>query len=80
MTRKLFREKENGICREAKSNPKKFWKYVKSKLKTRTGIADTEAGEQKLASTDKDKAEVLSTFFSSVFTRETSEDMPTLPA
>ena len=34
------RKFERGISLEAKENPKSFWKFVKSKTKTRSGIGD----------------------------------------
>jgi len=77
MTRKIQKETEKGIARDAKKNPKKFWRYVKNKLKTRTGISDLET-EDGLAKTDEAKAETLSKFFASVYTKETQGDIPTL--
>ena len=35
--KKLF---EKNIARQAKSNPKSFWRYTQSKLKTKVGIPD----------------------------------------
>ena len=51
------------------------------RTKTSTGIADLEnITTNKLTSNDKEfsKAEVLATFFSSVFTQERTEEMPTI--
>ena len=62
------------IAKNVKSNPKMFWKYANSKRKTNTGISElkfkTEVGEERKTTTDKEKAEVLASFFSSVFTIE----------
>ena len=82
MTRKLQRDLEKEISRTAKENPKKFWGYVKSKMKTKTGIADLikkkDGNHEELTKTDQEKAEVLADFFSSVFTLEPDTEIPKL--
>ena len=77
MSRKMQRDTERAIAKEAKNNPKKFWRFVKNKLRTRSGIADLQKeGEVSLASTDKEKAQILSDVFSSVYVRESTADIP----
>jgi hypothetical protein len=70
---------EKEIAQNAKSNPKIFWKYANSKRKTNTGISEltfkSEEGEERKTTTDKEKAEVLASFFSSVFTIEPLGDL-----
>ena len=65
----------NNIIGEGKSNPKSFYRYIKSKrveqtdipqLVTQNGTVDDDAG----------KAKVLNTQFSSVFTKENLELIP----
>ena len=60
MTHKLQRDLENDISRQAKSNPKKFWNYVKGKMKTRTEVSDliiqSDGNEEMLTKTDQEKA------------------------
>ena len=65
-----------NICLNVKDKPKAFWSYIKSKTKTRDKICDfmQEVGE--LTSNNKEKAKVLNKFFSSVFTRENTENVP----
>ena len=78
-TRYQQRCQEKEIADNAKSNPKKFWQYINRRTKTSTGIADLEnITTNRLTSNDKEKAEVLATFFSSVFTQERTQEMPTI--
>ena len=81
MTRKRKKDLEKKIANEAKSNPKKFWRYVREKLRTKVGIADLitnkEGEPERLTTTDTEKAQKLAEFFSSVFTREPPGEVPT---
>ena len=80
LTRKAVINKEKEIAKEVKKNPKKFWQYTQSKTKTRTGISDLLMDEQNgieiLTKNDTDKANTLSSFFSSVFTTDDCEHIP----
>ena len=69
-TRSKAREIEDEIAREAKPNPMRFWTFVNSKVKARTGISDLVLEDGKVVSSDTRKAEVLNTYFSSVFVEE----------
>ena len=40
LTKKAKRDAEREIAKEAKTNPKKFWKYISKKTKIRQGIPD----------------------------------------
>ncbi len=78
LTRRLHKSFEAEIAKNAKTNPKRFWAYVKSKTKTKDGISDLyikDADDQVVSMTesDEEKAEALSKQFASVFTQE-SED------
>ena len=66
---------EKDIAKQSKQNPKSFWKYVNSKLKSKENVADLHTNEG-TASTDLDKANVLSTFFKQVFTQEDTSNIP----
>ena len=82
ITRRAQRDKETKIANEAKRNPKKFWNYVKSKLKTKPGISELLINEsdaqQGTTKADEEKAEVLSKFFTSVFTEEPDGELPSM--
>ena len=59
------------IGKEAKSNPKAFYKYVNSKTKTRVTASDLIHDiDSTVASNNKDNADALNIFFSSDFTQE----------
>jgi hypothetical protein len=79
--KKVKMSMERDIARDVKKNPKKFWKYANSKRKTKSGISElktnTENGK-KITENDRDKAEVLAEFFSSVFTKEPEGEIPNL--
>ena len=85
LTRKIQKEFEKNIAANAKKNPKKFWQYAKSKTKTKTGVSDLEmpgsdgGNGNRTTQSDKEKAEVLSAFFTSVFTVEPEGEVPTIP-
>ena len=79
ITKQSRKFKEKDVARDAKENPKRFWKYVNSKTKTKPGIPNLQKSDNTddLTKDDGEKAEVLLKYFSSVFTNEPSDDMPT---
>ena len=65
------------IAKEVKSNPKAFYNYVNSKTKTRVTVGDLINDiDSTVASNDKEKADALNIFFSSVFTQEDLQNIP----
>ena len=80
LTRKAKKQYEANIVAGTKENPKRFWQYVRKKTKSRITIPDliSEDGTT-TTENDKEKANVLADYFSSVFSQEslTSEDSPT---
>jgi len=61
--RRAVRDYEKSIAKEVKKNPKKFFKYANSKMKTRSGVADLQCENKSMTKTDEEKAEVLNQFF-----------------
>jgi hypothetical protein len=85
--KKLEKEKEKKI-RNAKrrmeknlaygddKNNQKFVKYIKSKTKSRTTIGPLLTKEKKMLTEEKEMAEELNKFFSTVFTKEDLHSIP----
>ena len=75
LTRRLRRDFELQLAKKVKGKPKLFWKYVRSRLKTRQTIPSLYDNDI-TASTDIEKAELLNDFFVSVFTIEDTDSIP----
>ena len=73
----LLQQEQHKISLESKRNPKKFWLYVNSRSKTRTGVSDLkwddDDGKEVIAENDHQKAEALLKYFSSVYVTEGDE-------
>ena len=76
LTRKLREQFEMRIAQNIKISPKSFWSYVKSKTKTRAKIPPLKKADDTEAVTAYDKAETLNIYFSSSFTDERLDDVP----
>ena len=74
------KEFERNISRDAKKKPKVIWNYIKAKSKTRVTIEDLHVDPTDSASPrvkdDGLKANILSDFFASVFSREANTQIP----
>ena len=75
LTRHLRKEHEKKLAQNVKLKPKSFWKYVRSKQKTRVRVEELKRDDGTRAHTSKEKAETLNQFFSGVFTDE-DPDVP----
>jgi hypothetical protein len=75
--RQSIKNYERDIAKLAKTNPKAFYAYTSSKLKTREGVADLENEDGTFVTVDMDKATKLNNFFCSVFTQEDTSCIPT---
>ena len=76
-TRQAMKEYERGIAGESKKNPKAFYRYVRSKIKPMSPVADliTDSG---IAKNDKHKADALNNFFMETFTIEPLTNLPNI--
>jgi hypothetical protein len=65
---------ERMIATESKKNSKSFWRYVKSKTKTKTGVSDLLKADGDMTAGEQEKVDTLNNFFCSVFTQDNEED------
>ena len=82
LMRKAKRDFERNICSSPKVNPKRFWWYIRHKLKTKSGVApllENVNDRESMKFDDQDKANILQQQFSGVFTREPVAEIPVLP-
>ena len=70
VTKKARTEFETRIANNIKENPKEFYSYVNNKTTVRSEIAVLKNRDGELAILPHEKAEMLNTFFASVFTKE----------
>ncbi len=75
-TRKAKKAFEKQVARDAKSNPKSFWAYVKSQLKNKSTIPDLDKADGSRTQTEAEKAEALNQQFKKVFTVEDTTHIP----
>ena len=76
LTRTLRINYENKLVSNVKINPRQFWKYVNSQLKVHPKIDSLQCPDNTVSHLDSEKSEQLNKYFSSVFTREDSLDIP----
>ena len=72
---------EKGIAQRSKSNPKAFLSHTRRKLKTKCSVApllEDVKTKSSLKFKDKEKANILQTQFSSIFTKEPEGTIPTI--
>ena len=80
LTRKLQKQYELNSAKDDKTNPKVIWKNINSKTMTRQCVSDLYIDppddKSRLTNCDKERAEILGKFFSSVFTVAPNGDIP----
>ena len=54
---------EKMISKKAKTEPKHFWRYVKSKTKVKGGVSNLKNSDGQYISSNQHKAELLNDFF-----------------
>ena len=70
---------EKSVAEDAKSNPKSFWNYINSRLKSSHAIPNLIKPDGSLTENDNEKAHVLNNFFCSVFTSENDANVAPKP-
>jgi ribonuclease P/MRP protein subunit RPP40 len=81
LMRQAKRRFEREIARKSKSDPKVFWKHIRNRLKTKSGVAPLlEKNEDKdsMKFSDEEKANILQNQFSSTYVREPEGEIPKL--
>jgi hypothetical protein len=73
--RKFEREIAKG-CGSEQASKKRFFSYIKRKTKSRPGIGPLKDGSGRVVQEDGEMAKLLNSFFSSVFTREDTTNVP----
>jgi len=76
LVRQAKREFESKIAKNIKKDSKSFFKYFRSKTNAKSFVGPLTDEKGNLISDDKQMGELLNTFFSSVFTIETTEALP----
>ena len=61
-----------SIAENIKENPKSFWSFIKEKTSVKSGIGGLKYELGQKTNDDTEKCEILSNFFTSVFTNEQS--------
>ena len=74
-TRQSAKQYEKTVAKCSKTNPKLFYKYTNSKLKISSGIPDLEH-EGKQITSNTGKANLLNSYFASIFTKEDLTSVP----
>ena len=78
VVRKAQLDFEKKLMKGFKTNPKPVYQYMREKQKVKTGISQLKDEDGKLTDTDKETADILSSFFQTVFTKEQLGDIPML--
>ena len=74
--RKAKKSYEKHSSKTSNSSDKKFYSYVKSRTKVKTSIGPLKDENDETHSEPKQMAEILNNFFSGVFTREDTNNIP----
>ncbi|MEW8548045.1 MAG: reverse transcriptase family protein, partial [Candidatus Thiodiazotropha sp.] len=69
---------ERKIASKAKTESKQFWNYIRSQVKTQSSVTNLKKDDTSHTTSNQEKAEVLNSYFASVFTHENWDEMPDL--
>ncbi|MES9881396.1 MAG: reverse transcriptase domain-containing protein [Sedimenticola sp.] len=78
--RKATYNHEKDLAAKIKTDSKLFWKYTRSKTKTKFVINKLEKSNGELTTDDQESANVLNEYFASVFEDESMRNIPSLDA
>ena len=67
---------EKDLASKIKTDNKLFWSYVRSKIKTKSNIGQMESIDGNYTNDNQEKAEILNSYFASVFEMEGTEVLP----
>ena len=76
--KKAKKKHEENIAKGCKEDPSKFWKYVNDRCKTNVGISSLRDKDGNLKTSDKERADILNEFFTSVFLKEDMTNIPNM--
>ena len=76
LTRRLRSDLEHSLAKNIKHNPKAFWRYTNTRLRTKAKLDDLVDASGSTVSDDAGKACLLNSFFGSVFTKEDLNQIP----
>ena len=74
--RRAKRLYENKIANNIKTDPKLYYRYARSKMDVKDGIGPLTGEDGNVISDNKDMAQVLNQYFTTVFTDENMENIP----
>lgn len=75
-TKRAKKNFERKLAQNAKVNPKPFYTYLKTKTSNKESVGPLMDEDKNLITSRGKMAEMLNNFFSSVFTKENSQDIP----
>ena len=82
ITKYFRKQKQANISSNIKENPKAFWRYINSKTVTKNHItslySDPKDQNSNLIDNSREKANILNSYFASVYTMEPIDDIPRL--
>ena len=78
LTQNLRIHHEQHIVSNIGRNPKSFWCYINSYMKTRSGIDSIQYPDGSTVTSNQEKAELLNSYFASVFTDENLASFPSI--
>ena len=76
VTKTAKKKFEQSIIENVQRDPKGFWGYVRDKTNSKTMVADLKDMNGNLVNEDTGKAELLNSFFASVFVNEPPGELP----